>query len=269
MPSWNPGQYLKFADQRTQACLDLASRVLLESPRTVIDLGCGPGNSTEVLARRWPEAEIAGLDGSPDMIEAATAALPGRRFAVRDIAEWAAQPDGGGPYDLVFSNAALQWVEDHTSLFPRLFSRVTAQGALAVQMPANFNHPVRRLMGEIAQRPAWRQSFAHALPRNAHAHEPVFYYDLLAPLASRVDLWTTDYIHVLPGPEAVGEWFKGTALRPFLDLLKNEAERTRFVADYVAEIGPHFPRRTDGNVLFPFRRMFVIAYKESEAPRAC
>ncbi len=254
MPSWDADQYLRFAGERTRPCLDLAQRVALDQPARVIDLGCGPGNSTEVLARRWPGAEVTGLDSSPEMIAAARLARPDLRWIAADIAGWKAE----APCDLVFSNAALQWVPDHAALFPRMLAQVAPGGALAVQMPANFDAPAHRLMRDLAASPSWRASFPNAI-REWAVHEPAFYYDAVAPRAQRVDAWTTEYLHIMTGPEAIAEWYKGTGLRPFLDALP-EADRPRFLADYTALLAGAYPRRADGKVLFPFLRLFLIAY---------
>ena len=253
MPTWQADQYLRFAAERTQPCRDLAARVAIESPRRVIDLGCGPGNSTEVLAARWPGAEITGLDSSPKMLERAAATHPGWRWVACEIAEWS---HGEDACDVVFSNAALQWVPDHASLFPRLLARVAAGGALAIQMPGNYDAEPHRLMRAVASHfPATegvREWFTHGME---------FYYDLLAPQATRVDLWATEYIHVMDGPDAIVEWYKGSGMRPFLEALHCDADRERFTAEYLAAIRQAYPARPDGSVLFPFRRLFLVAYR--------
>jgi trans-aconitate 2-methyltransferase len=231
MSGWNPNQYLKFAAERTQPCRDLAARIAVSSPRRVIDLGCGPGNSSAVLIDHWPDAEFTGLDSSAEMIDRARREYPRQHWIAGDIAEWAAASDG--QFDVVFSNAAMQWVEDHAAVYPRLLSRVAPGGALAIQIPG------------------W------------HHHEMEFYYDTLAPVAARLDLWATEYLHVLADVEAIVEWYRGTGLRPFLEVLETDAERQRFAADYLASLRPHFPPRAAGGVLFPFRRIFLIAYKGS------
>lgn len=254
MPSWQSGQYLKFAGERTQPAVDLAGRIALAAPRRVIDLGCGPGNSTAVLAARWPGAALTGLDSSPAMIAAAQRDFPNGRWLTGDIATWTAD----APWDVVFSNAALQWVPDHAALLPRLLTQVAPGGVLAVQMPANFDAPAHRLMRELGATAKWRRHFP-AAPREWAVQDAAFYYDLLAPLTARFDLWHTDYLHVMPGPEAIIEWYQGTGLRPWLDALPGDAERADFLADYGALIAAAFPRRPDGRVLFPFRRLFFIA----------
>lgn len=256
MPSWNAQQYLEFADERTQPCRDLVARVALDNPHRIVDLGCGPGNSTQVLAKRWPGSQILGLDSSAEMIASAKQAYPGMEWQVADISSWSSAT----PCDLLFANAALQWVPDHAALFPRLLSQVAAGGALAVQVPANLDAPAHRRMRELAASPAWRDHFP-GLVREWFVHEPEFYFDWLAPLSRRVDLWITEYLHVLPGPAGIVEWYKGTGLRPFLDLLKESADREKFLDDYLNLVEIDYPRRPNGQVLFPFRRLFVIAYR--------
>ena len=258
MPDWSPKQYLKFANERTQPCRDLAARIDLANVNRVIDLGCGPGNSTAVLRDRWPGAEFTGLDNSVGMIERARREFPGQQWIAADISEWAA--NGGPQFDIVFSNAALQWVEDHAWLYPRLLSRVAPGGALAIQIPANIDALPHRLMREVAASSPWKSRFPAGKVTEWHHHEMDFYYDVLAPSA-RLDIWATEYLHILPDTAAIVEWYRGTGLRPFLEVLETEADRERFAADYLEALRPHFPPRPAGGVLFPFRRIFVIAYR--------
>lgn len=258
MPTWDSEQYLKFTRERTQPAIDLAARCAVNAPRRVIDLGCGPGNSTAVLARRWPAAELVGLDNSLAMIAAARCEFPQWRWVEGDIASWSADPSA--PPDVVFSSAALQWVPDHARLFPRLLEQVSPGGVLAVQVPANLDAPPHRLARELADSAAWRASFT-SLPREWIAHAPEFYYDVLAPSAERLEMWYTDYLHVLDGVGQIVEWYKGTGLRPWLDALPDETMHGRFLAEYRDALAPHFPPRRDGRVLFPFRRLFFIAYR--------
>lgn len=262
MPTWNSDQYLKFAGERTQPALDLVARVALDTPARVIDLGCGPGNSTAVLARRWPAAALTGLDHSAAMLATARQALPDVAWLEGDIASWPSAADAPtfSAFDLIFSNAALQWVPDHRRTFPRLLQAVAPGGALAVQMPANLDAPPHRLMRELAASAAWSAHFTRP-PREWHAHAPEFYYDLLAPHARRLELWTTDYHHILENLDGIIEWYRGSGLRPWLEALPDEARRTAFLGAYRARLVPYFPERADGRVLFPFRRLFLIAYR--------
>jgi trans-aconitate 2-methyltransferase len=251
MSSWSAAQYLKFGDERTRPSRDLSARIEVANPARVIDLGCGPGNSTEVLAGRWPGAEITGLDSSAKMIAAARASNPRHRWLAADIAGWAAA--AGDRFDVVFSNAALHWLPDHGSLLPNLMRRVAPGGALAFQMPAH-DSPAHRLMRAMADARNLRVA-------DWHSHEPPFYYDVLSPYGARVDAWATEYLHVMPDAGAIVEWYRGTGLRPFLDALPTESARTEFAAGFLEKLRAEYPVRPDGRVLFPFRRVFVIAYR--------
>ena len=227
----------------------MAARIELLERARIIDLGCGPGNSTEVLAERWPEADLTGLDSSIDMIAKATAAHPDWHWIAGGIAEWAAAD--GEQYDLAFSNAALQWVPDHATVFPRLLSRATM---VAVQVPGNWDGPAHQTMREVAKRYP-----LEGRVREWYTHDTTFYYDVMAPHARQLDVWATEYIHILDGAEAVVEWYKGTGMRPFLEALETDGERERFTADYLEAIRGVYRPRADGKVLFPFRRLFLIA----------
>jgi len=249
--AWNPNLYLKFGGERTQPSIDLAARIRLDNPGRVIDLGCGPGNSTQVLRARFPHASIEGLDNSEEMIAAARRECPELSWCVGDIGDW--NPDK--PYDLVFSNAALQWVPDHAKLIPRLLQ---AGRVLAVQIPAHHASPVHQEILTVSRDPRWNDRL-EAARRRLTRHPPEFYYDLLAPRTGRVELWETEYIHILDSPAAILEWFRGTGLRPFLANL-NDQERTDFEAGLLPRYEAAYPRRPDGKVLFPFRRLFFIAY---------
>ena len=248
---------MKFAEERTQPCRDLAARIAVTNVRRVIDLGCGPGNRTSVLRDRWPDAEFTGLDNSAEMIARARREYPSQRWIAGDISEWAAA--GDGQFDVVFSNAALQWVDDHAAVYPRLLSRVAPGGALAIQIPGNIDALPHRLMREVAATPAWSRWFPLGKVREWHHCEMDFYYDVLAPAAAHLDLWATEYLHILPDAEAIVEWYRGTGLRPFLEVLESGADCQRFAADYLASLRPHYPPRAAGGVLFPFRRIFLIA----------
>jgi trans-aconitate 2-methyltransferase len=257
MPTWNPAQYLKFDDERTRPCRDLVARIRLPAPRRVIDLGCGPGNSTQVLAERWPDADVTGLDSSEEMLRRASEKYPHQKWELGEIDQWTPPQ----PYDLVFSNAAYQWVPDHARVMPHLLQQVIPGGVLAFQVPANLDAPAHESMRRVAASPAWQPYFPEKI-REWHAHQAAFYCDALAGASSHLDIWTTEYLHILEGPEAIVEWYKGTGLRPFLDRLSEETIREKFLADYLREIEIAFPRQSDGRVLFPFLRLFVIATRK-------
>jgi trans-aconitate 2-methyltransferase len=251
---WDADAYLRFGDERTRPAVDLAARIAVPAPGTVVDLGCGPGNSTAVLRRRWPDARVSGVDASPEMIAAARRAHPEHDWLCADIRAWSP----GAAVDVVFSNATLHWLGEHPALVRRLFGFVAPGGALAFQIPSDAQALVRRLVHEVADDPAWSARMTAA--RTALTMErPEVYYDALAEVATRMDLWETEYAHVMDEPRAIVEWMASTGMRPFLEPLAT-AERDRFTAMLLARVEKGYPRRRDGRVLFPFRRLFVIAY---------
>ena len=258
MNTWNSSQYLKFANERTQPSIDLAARLALEEPSTIIDLGCGPGNSTASAARRWPNATVTGLDNSAAMLATAARTHPQWTWCESDIATWA--ETNTQKFDLIFSNAALHWVPDHATSLPRIFDAVAPGGALAFQMPHSLASAHQYCMRELPKSAKWRDRFL-TQPDAWQVESVGFYYDLFAGRASRVDLWLTEYIYVFNGVEGIVEWHKGAALLPFLKALPDESARAEFIADYLAAITPHYPQLANGKVLLPFRRLFVIAYR--------
>jgi len=259
MPSWDADQYLRFAEERTRPSRDLAARIAVVRPQRIVDLGCGPGNSTQILVNRWPDAAVEGIDSARSMIEAARRDYPRQTWSVGDIGGWSAAP--GEPFDIVFANAALQWVGDHETLYPALLGRVAPGGALAVQVPANLDAPAQTAMRDLAESDAWRPLLPAGGVSQWCVHDAGFYYDCLASAAAGLDLWYTDYIQVMASAAAIVEWYKGTGLRPFLDALPSDTDRGRFLDQYLQAIAPHYKPRPDGKVLFPFRRLFLVAYR--------
>ena len=253
--AWSAAQYLQVGGERTQPCRDLASLIPLDAPAAVIDLGCGPGNSTSVLAARWPEASIVGLDSSSDMIAAASREYPGLQWQLADIASWAATETRC--YDIVFSNASLQWTRDHDTLFPKLLERVPPGGFFAAQLPSGRDVPAHGLIRALASSSRW--SCRMGPVADWHTEEAAFYYEVLAPIAARLELWETEYLHVLDSAEDIVQWYRGTGLRPFLQALSTDQDRAEFEAEYLDQIRPHYPKRANGKVLFPFRRLFILA----------
>jgi trans-aconitate 2-methyltransferase len=253
--TWNPDRYLAFADHRTRPAIDLLARVPLRHAERVVDLGCGPGNSTHLLADRWPAAMVVGVDSSSDMLASARRSGIGATWVEADIATWV--PDRAP--DLIYSNAALHWVGDHETLLPRLLACVGPGGVLAVQMPRNFEAPSHALLRATAESGPWADRLAGALDWRPVA-APEWYYDLLAPHAGTPDIWETLYLHVLDGDDPVLRWTRGTALRPLLQALEGE-DRAAFEAAYAARLRAAYPRRVDGRTLLPFRRLFIVAQR--------
>jgi trans-aconitate 2-methyltransferase len=250
--SWNPSFYLTYADERTRPAADLLARVARENPARVADLGCGPGNSTALLAQRWPQAKVEGVDSSPQMIDAANKSGVAANFILADLASW--KPDA--PYDVVFSNATYQWLPDHRALLPRLMGFVAKGGVFAFQVPNNQYSPSHTLMRDVAAQGPWAEKLADV--RGVFVEKAQTYFDVLAPHAGSLDIWTTEYLHVLEGEDAVFKWVSGTGLRPFLDAL-DDNERAAFTREYKARLNVAYPRRADGKTLFPFSRLFAVA----------
>ena len=251
--SWDPGQYLAFGGHRLRPALDLIARIPLGAPATIVDLGCGAGNVTKALRARWPEAQITGIDGSAEMLERAREEEPGIDWRKGDLRDW--RPEA--PVELLFSNAALHWIEGHEALFPRLLASVAPGGVLAVQMPRNFTAPSHLSLYEVAREAPWRDRLEPLL-RDEPTKSPAFYYDLLAPLAGEIDVWETEYLQVLEGENPVAEYVKGSWLKPLLDALE-DTDRIAFATAYRERVLAVYPPRTDGRTLFPFRRLFIVA----------
>lgn len=251
---WSPATYLKFEEERTRPARDLLAQVPLTAPRKIVDMGCGPGNSTEMLLARYRGAEVIGLDSSPAMLEAARKRVPGARFELADAASWV--PDA--EIDLVFANAIYQWVPGHLSALTRIVAALPQGGVLAVQMPDNIAEPSHVAMRAVAAAGPWAAKLAGA------ARGPLpptgAYYDALVPQASRVDLWHSIYNHPMADAAAIVEWVSGTGLRPFVDPL-DDAERTDYLARYQAAIASAYPAQADGKLLLRFPRLFMVAVR--------
>lgn len=259
MVEWSPTQYARFERERTQPARDLLARVEGASHRRVVDLGCGPGNSTALLAERFADAEVLGVDSSPAMIERARARLPGARLEVRDLLPWSAAPSQQGAWDLVFSNAALQWVSPHPQVFAQLAGCLREGGTLAVQMPRNHAAPTHTCIAQVAQRSEWSDRLRGAALGN-HVYDAGAYHDMLSGLVAELSVWETIYQHAFDSPEAIVQWTLGSALAPYLEPL-DAGEEARFLQEYRELIAEAYPPRETGQVLMPFRRLFLLAVR--------
>jgi trans-aconitate 2-methyltransferase len=261
--TWSAEQYLAFEDERTRPVRDLLAAVPTVEARTALDIGCGPGNSTELLAARFPRATVSGFDSSPDMIAAARKRLPALRFEVLELKDWLEPTSPGSApesaMDFLLTNAVLQWVPDHALLFPALVAKLAPGGCLAIQVPDNLEEPVQKLMREIANDGPWRAKLAGADRTRVPIESAGWYYGLLRAHCSRVDIWRTTYYHPLAGADEIVEWFKGTGLRPFLDPLDSQ-ERAEYLARYAERLAPLFAAQS-GEVLLPFPRLFMVAQR--------
>ncbi|MDH6590834.1 trans-aconitate 2-methyltransferase [Variovorax sp. TBS-050B] len=258
MLDWNPALYRRYEDERTRPAQELLARVPLAEARHVVDLGCGPGNSTELLVQRFPAARVVGTDNSEAMLTSARERLPAAHFELSDIATWAPRE---AP-DLIYANAALQWVPDHETLIPRLFAALAPGGVLAVQMPDNREEPTHRLMRAVAAEAPWAEPIGDADRLRTLLLPLAGYYDLLAADAARVDVWHTIYQHPMADAAAIVEWVRSTGLKPFVDPLSAEL-RASYLAEYERRVDQAYPVRADGKRLLAFPRMFIVAQRKA------
>lgn len=255
--TWDPERYLTYADERGRPFVELVARIGAQAPRTVVDLGCGPGNLTRLLAERWPRAEVTGIDSSPEMIAKAVETVAGVGFVVGDLRTWTPAE----PVDVLVSNATLQWLPGHLDLLPGLLGSVAPGGWLAFQVPGNFDEPSHTIRSELAAEPPYAEHVAGVA--SPDAHDAATYLAALAPLGCAVDAWETTYLHVLRGEDPVFTWVSGTGARPTLQALEDAdpALRAGFEEEFKRRLRAAYPDTGRGAVL-PFRRVFVVAHKE-------
>jgi trans-aconitate 2-methyltransferase len=254
---WNPDQYLKFKDERTQPSIDLVNRIRVDrDPARIADIGCGPGNSSRVLLDRWPHASLTGIDKSPAMIEKAKIDFPDQTWIVGDAADFASEKK----FDIVFSNATIQWIPDHSSLFERFFGLLEERGIIAIQVPMFSDMTIHDVIVKVSEKQRWKKSFAVVRELFTY-HDEKFYYDLLSQKARAIDIWITEYIHIMPSHEAILEWTRSTAIKPYLERLVEESDKIDFEADLLAGIAERYPVQKNRSVLFPFKRLFFICYE--------
>ena len=252
MSVWSSEQYLKFKEQRTQPALDLARRIAYINPRTILDIGCGPGNSTAVLNNIFPNADILGIDSSEDMIAKAKETYADMNFELCDITT---DLDRLGKHDVIFSNACLQWVPNHKELIPKLMSKLNKGGVLAVQMPRNAEEPIMRIMDSVVKRQEW----GFKCVETNETMSPEAYYDILSSCADNFDIWETVYHHIMPDVNAIAEWIKGTRLRPYLNQLSPDRAEL-LIREITEKAEPEYAPRADGRIIFKFRRLFFTAF---------
>lgn len=255
MPAWDPDVYARYRAYRDRPALDLMLRLPRDlSPREIWDLGCGTGEHAALLAARHPQARVYGLDSSPEMLARARGQAAGVDWVLGDIAGWSPPM---AP-DLIFSNAALQWLDGHEALFPRLLKSLVSGGVLACQIPQVDDAGWRRSLREVAAEGPWVARLAD-LDGVRPGHDARAYHDWLSPLAAELDVWTTTYVHALEGEDPIVDWTSGTSLRPYLERLADGQERAAFLAAWRERLAQDYPRRADGITLLPFERLFVVA----------
>ncbi|MDC7125884.1 MAG: methyltransferase domain-containing protein [Spirochaetales bacterium] len=253
---WNPDLYLKFNKERIQPSIDLVSRIEINEPEKMIDIGCGPGNSTQILAGRWPESKLLGIDKSEAMIAKAEADFPKQKWKIFDVEA----EEFNDSYNIVYSNAAIQWMGQHEQLLKKLSDIVKPEGALAVQVPLFYSMPLSDSISRVATLPKW-QPKTGSVDRLFTILSSSEYYDILSNLFARVEMWQTDYIHIMESHSSILEMMKSTGLKPYLEKLESESDKKEFTETVLGEIKKDYPMQKDGKVLFPFIRLFFVGYK--------
>lgn len=251
---WNPELYLRFNKERIQPSIDLVSRIELSNPKRIVDIGCGPGNSTQILVQRWPNAKIIGIDNSPAMIQKAKSDYPCQEWILAD----AGKDDINGSYDIVFSNATIQWIPNHADLLLKFGNMISSNGLIAVQLPLFFDMPVSKSIVEIAKNKRW-STITEPVKDLLTIHDYSTYYNYLSELFHSIEIWESDYIHILDSQQSILEMIRSTGLRPYLDKLQDESDKKDFEKMVFEGINKDYPSQKDGKVLFHFKRLFFIA----------
>jgi trans-aconitate 2-methyltransferase len=260
---WSAQQYLKFANERTIPALDLIKRIDVSNPQHIFDLGCGAGNITLLMQQRWPRAKIMGIDSSEDMLNKARALSSQIEWVHTDLQTWQPQFQA----DIVFSNATLQWINNHQNILPQLLGLVAPDGVLAIEMPNNYLAPSHLAIKETVESGKWREQLNPFL-RYRYAEgkligpvaAPQFYYEIFSPITKKLDIWQTEYFHWLEGDNPIVEWVMGTGLRPILNAL-NLVDQNEFIQNYTARVQHYYPKDSTGKTCFAFKRLFIIAQK--------
>lgn len=254
---WDPNQYLKFKRERTQASIDLVNKIHISyTPVHIADIGCGPGTSGQILLQRWPGSKLIGVDKSPAMIEKAKSDYPEQEWILAD----ALQFNPGTAFDIIFSNAAIQWIPHHEILFEQLNTMLSDRGVIAVQLPEIHESSFGAIIDSVSRKKRWKKKTADCSELFTW-HDYSYYYDLLADKMESIGMWETTYIHVMPSHQAIIEWAKSTRMKPYLDRLGDENDKKSFEKEILDEVKRHYPIRKNGHVLFPFKRLFFIGYK--------
>ncbi len=257
MSDWKPNLYLTFEKERTQPSIDLVTRINIELPRRIIDIGCGPGNSTNILRSRWGDAEIIGLDNSMTMIEQAKSKYKDMNWMLGDASN---DISDLGLFDIVFSNAAIQWMPNHQLLLSNLYNALNTGGVLAVQVPCTKDMPMHTELIKLISTPKWESQFS-SITSTYSMFTADFYYDILSDLTEDFDLWETDYYHVMNNHQDIVKWYSGSGLRPYLDCITDENVKAEFLTDYEDVLKNAYPLQRDTKVIFPFTRIFFTAQK--------
>ena len=256
MGDWNAKQYLRFSKERTLPATDLVHRIELTKPKHILDIGCGPGNSTSELKKRWPKAQVIGIDSSLDMITTASASYPDMEFKLVDAAKDLSTITDR--YDIVFSNACLQWIPDHPRIFSEMMDLLNDGGVLAIQIPVNFSEPIHKVIQQVVHKDKWAELLQYNRELDFLSEEE--YHDLLAQVTSDFSMWKTIYMHRMPSYDAIMDWYRQTGLRPYLQRLSEE-NQAKLEAEVLAGIKDEYPLQKNGEIIFRFPRLFMLGCK--------
>ena len=257
MSDWNPRDYLLFMNERSQPAIDLIMRISVENPKRILDVGCGTGNITSILSQKWPEAEVIGIDNSPNMLQQAINDHPEMKWINQDASKDLSHL---GKFDIIFSNAVLQWIPDSRPVLKHLFEMLNPGGALAVQVPFTEDQPSHISMRKLFAKPEWKKYYDMVATKPKYRSAD-FFYDTLIGLSDRMSIWQTEYIHLMDNIDALLDWNKASALRQFLDALPDEKTRNKFLSEFKAELEMHYKPGENGTVLYPFKRLFFVMNK--------
>lgn len=255
MSDWQPDLYLKFKNERTQPSVDLVSRIDHIQAKSIIDIGCGPGNSTQILEKKWPESDIVGIDSSPSMIESASSKYPRIKWVVADASTYQSEVK----FDILFSNAVIQWIPEHEKLLSNFHSLLASGGVAALQIPQFWDMPLGKTIDAIANRSRWQPKTAGVADLFT-IHDYSFYYDTLSSLFNSVEIWETHYFHALDSHEGMLEMMRSTGLKPYLEKLE-AGEISDFEEKILEGIRSAYPSQSNGKVLLPFKRLFCLGKK--------
>lgn len=256
MIDWNPNLYMQFRSERTQPSIDLITKINPADPKSIIDIGCGPGNSTQMLVNRWPKAQITGLDSSPAMIKNAKQNYPNQKWIVADALVYNSEIE----YDIVFSNAVIQWIPNHEKLLKKFHGMLSFNGLVAVQIPLFWDMPLGKIINEAAQDKRWNEQMA-GIADLFTIHDYSYYYNHLSNLYNSIDIWETHYFHIMDSHTTIIEMMRSTGLKPYLDKLNSDLEINQFEKQVLIGIEKAYPKQKNGKVLLPFNRLFFIGYK--------
>ena len=260
MSRWDPDTYLKFEHERTIPSQDLVARIDLNDPKAIVDIGCGPGNSTNVLRTAWPQADVIGLDNSKEMIGKAQATYPGYKWILADAAVWQSDTK----WDIVFSNATLQWIPNQAKVLKHLFDQIKGIGALAAQVPFNTDSALYKAIVTVSESQKWRDVMKGCGDQIFYRDE-IYYYQIISQLSTRVDMWTTTYFHIMESHQSLLEWYSSTGLKMYLERIEDDTGKRQFKTEILEACKVNYPVQENGKILFPFKRVFFVAYKnESE-----